>query len=388
MVAGAATLALTAISFVAYAARKAEDTGVGAAERVNTGPTLLGQLRYKLGDVRLAVAPANRRLAQKTLVAMPLSSDPFVALALAGTKQDAPVYSPEKTAFLREALKRNPRSRNARILLIQQYALADNIPAAFRQLAILDRLSSSSVEQLMGLMANSVEATAQIDEVLSATAKHPRLQRAFLKGFVAADKSPELIRHLTGKLPASALRDTATRRTVIDLLVAADDAVGARALWVQKYGAPKDAIVFSPDFSNRTSPPPFNWRLEQSSAGAAERKPGGGMSVVYYDRQSGVLLSQLLTAPVGNYVATLRYDSVAGPPGAIALRIRCANDSSVLAEERLLGKNRNGQTLQLEFAVPTNCTGQYLELLGLPRANERGSFEILARRLSVQKLGR
>lgn len=384
MIAVVVAFALVGAAGLAAAGRSAETT---AARRVPAlaalGPGKLGLLRSievdKNGQVPAGIAAAARR----ALPGSPLASEPFFGVAAAGFRGTA-AGTPQDAALLREAVRRNPRSREARLLLMRHAVAAGNLGEAIDQLAVLNRLNSSAVEQLMAALGAAISTDRQVDEAVAALQSHRELYRPFIGGFAQTKKPPALIVHLISSLPPVAFEDPESRRLAIIQMINAQAFAQARALWQVRYRSATPGLVHSPDFADRTSPPPFNWALEQNSTGVAERVAGKGIELEYYGRESGLIASQLVTLAPGNYRAILDYRTESGAPGGIAMQLRCADTGDVLAQTPLRAAPGTGQKLALRFTIlPTQCRGQVLALVGLP-LEERNSQAIVARTLTIE----
>ena len=381
--------AVAAAALVGWVGQVAESRGARAAAALGgIGPGKLGQVRgLELGadgEIPAGIAAAGRR----ALPDNPLAFEPFFAVAAEHFRDKRSTGSPQDGVLLREALRRNPRSREARLLLMRHAVGRGDLRDAIDQLAVLNRLNTGIVEQLMLALGNAISTPRQVDEAVAALGPHGELYHPFLRGFAIARKPAPLITRLIGAMPRSALADPAVRVIAINQMVQAQAFAEARALWASGQASGGNGLVHSPDFADRTAPPPFNWQLEESSTGVAERAATGGLMAEYYGRESGLLASQLLTLAPGNYRALLDYRTTSGTPGGMALQLRCAGGGAVLGQVPLRAAVGTGQKLALEFTVPgAECRGQSLALVGLP-LEERNAQAIEARSLGVERGGR
>jgi hypothetical protein len=268
------------------------------------------------------------------------------------------------------------------MLLMRHAVGAGNLREAIDQMAVLNRLNSTMVQELMAALGKAITHERQIDEAVVALEPHRELYAPFVRGLANAGKSGPLMIRLVRTMPRSALAEPETRQMAIGMLVKAGAFAEARRLWAS--AAPsRSGPVYSPDFSERSAPPPFNWQLEQTATGVAERRRSGGLMVEYYGRESGILAGQLLTLQPGSYRAVLDYRTESGTPGAIALQVHCAGSDVLLAQVPLTAGAGSGEKRGLGFAVPAAaCAAQRLALVGLP-LEERSGQAIAARRLDV-----
>lgn len=379
----AGALAAAAV-LAALAARAEKPAAAGSTLLSALGPSALGELRA------LQLTPEGQpprgidRYGRAALATAPLAYEPFFAVGAAGFRGKDAFGSKADAALLEEALRRNPRSREARLLLMRHAVGTGDLGRAIDQLAVLNRLNSAMVAQLMLALGKAIRTERQVDEAVAALKPHPELYRPFMTGFAGAGKPAALVVRLVPQLPASALADSEVRGLAIQQMVAAEAFAEARRLW--DAGSGTRGLVHSPDFADVKAPPPFNWQLSANSTGAAERQPGGGVAVDYYGRSPGPLVAQLLTLAPGSYGATLRYRTDSGVPGALGLELRCTG-GVVLAQRPLEAKAGVDATARLDFAVPlAGCKGQTLSVVGRVQEARDPQAAVLTR-LDVARRG-
>ena len=376
-------LALNAAALLAAGARVAE-TPLGGKSGLAFGPARLGMLRAQQLDPQGHAPAGIAAVARRALPTAPLAYEPFFGVAAAGFRTNTAVGSPRDAALLREALRRNPRSRESRMLLLKHALGTDQPGEAVDQLAALDRLNNGAAGQLMSGLGKAITTGRQVDETVTALRPHPELYRPFLAGFLAARKPPALVEQLVTALPASAMRDGQVRASAISLLIDARAFAKARALWGVGARSNPQSLVHSPDFADRTALPPFNWALSVNETGAAEPVAGGGLNVAYYGRRPGVLAAQLLTLTPGTYTARLEYRTLSGSPGALGLSLRCEGSQALLVDRPLDGKAGAGRVVEAGFTIPQGCPAQQLAVVGRIRDN-RDPQEAELRRLEVTR---
>lgn len=352
---------------------------------VAIGPGKLGQLRGLEFDSK-GRAPANMAEVSRTALAgAPLAYEPFFGAAIGGFQGGNQAGTARDAVLLNEALRRNPRSREARILLMRHAAGSGDLRAAIDHMAVLNRLSGVAIAQLMDALGKAISNDNQVDEAVAALKPHPELYRPFLSGFRSAKKPGSLAVRLVQQLPDHAIADPQARADAIALMIAARAFGQARRLWAGgKMPGPND-LIYSPDFALTIPPPPFNWELAENSTGVAERIPGGGISTRYYGRAPGPVARQLVTLAPGGYKASIDYRTIGGTPGVMALQIRCAGSDLPLGEIKLEGVNGSDKVSSFGFTVPAeDCAGQMLALVG--RAGPtRDPQELTVRSISLAK---
>jgi hypothetical protein len=368
----------------ANAARVAETplSGVGADRRLG-GPGANGQLRFELGKLGDAKPQIDVALARQALTSSPLSSEPFTGLAALGLLDDPKGKSGKEGALLAEALRRDPRSRAARILLLRNHAAKGELKQAFDQLARLAVLSPKLIEQVMEAITGRITTPRQLDQALDAIAGHDALYLPFVNRMVGKKKSNEVILRLAERLPGQVLARPQIRRAVVTQLVGAGEFQVARKIWQQGLRQPSTGLIHAPNFSDRAAPPPFNWTFAINNTGAVELAKGGGLTIAYYDRAPGPLLSQLLTLPAGAYSARIDYQLLSGTGDNVRLRVECNGTAAPLVEAPLAQRRAGTPPLILRFSIPAlGCTGQRIAIVGVA-TQQRGESQIAVQRIDI-----
>jgi hypothetical protein len=151
-------------------------------------------------------------------------------------------------------------------------------------------------------------------------------------------------------------------------LVSVRDYRRARAFWEAFAGidAPEDQI-YDERFAGRPGEPPFNWALNASELGSAERGRSGGLDVDYYGRSSGPLARQLVLLPPGRYRLAFQAEGNANGQGSrLVWRVVCDGRSAPIAELPVTGVETARRSFAGIFEVPTaNCEAQWISLEGV-----------------------
>lgn len=383
-------LALGAAALLATAGRLAE-TPVAATNPLLSamGPGGLGSLRAAMASQEKNVPAGLPAKGRAALAGSPLAYEPFLAVAAEGFRRPGASGSAAEAKLLAEAVRRNPRAREARMLLLRHGLATANLGMTVEQLALLIRLGNPDGHKMIEALGIAVNSPRQVDEAMAAFAPHHDLYRDFLLGFSARPKSAPTAARLAQRLPPSVTADLYLQQLVLKFLVDAGAFAEAKALWQRHAGGKRGGTIHSPDFTDARAQPPFNWELAENEVGAADRTPGGGVSLVYYGREQGSLVRQLLTLPAGTWRAAVSYTVEAtegGDAGVIVLRLRCAGTQTLLGEMPLVAGTGNSARATLTFAVPAGCEGQYLSLDGVT-AEGHVREEILVRRIDVAGAG-
>jgi stage V sporulation protein SpoVS len=383
---GLVLLVAAVLSYATYIGQMPAAAAVPPLAAIGAGK--LGLLSGQQLDRSGRPPAGTEAIARDAAAAWPLAYEPLYAAALARSFAAEGAADSQVTAMLRESIRRNPRAREARLLLMRQAVGSGDIGEAIRQLAVLRRLGSEAAGQLLIGLAQAISTERQVDEAAATLRNHPELYNTFVLSFTRAGKPPQLALRLASQLPPSALSDSDVVRAAVDAMVNAQAFDQAKAIWSRYNRQSGDALVHSPTFADARSTPPFNWELAGGQVGAAEQIAGGGLTLSYYGRSPGPLARQVLVLPPGTYRAELEYQHDRGTPGAIALTVRCATPGQVMIASTPLAAAKPGrQKLQLPFTVASSCPGQLLSLEGLTHVERRGQ-DATAWRLNVLPAGR
>lgn len=381
-IAGAIFALLTAAILLANAAGVMERP-VAAGNSGGWGPADLGRIRGQLAGLQLNQSEFDLATARRALASAPLASEPFAAIAA-----DSLVHNPRGTtgrepALLAEALRRDPRSRAGRILLMRHLAVTGDIGGAFAQLDVLYRLNPVLVTRAMDSIAGLVNTPKRMDAALAALTGRPNLYEPFVDGMVGKGKPREIVVRLAQGLPANVLARPDIRRSIVGQLIEVREFALAKSIWQAGLAKPSTALVFSPDFADRQASPPFNWQLFETTSGAASRVNPRGLGVNYYDRSPGRLARQIVTLPPGRYRLYAEFKLVSGQADNLRLRIGCFGGAEPLAEIRLFGSGSALQKTEAGFEVPSQaCSGQELAVWGVV-TERRSETEVELQRIDI-----
>lgn len=375
---------LTGGIFLASAGAVAEQPMAGSTRTFGMiAPGALGQIRYALARIGSGPFTVDDSLSRRALAGVPLASDPFAALAAKRLTAN-PRGTAREAALLAEAVRRNPRSRSARILSLRMMAANGDMKGAFDQLAVLNRLNAGLIESIMEAITIRIQNTRQVDEALKAISGHDELYFAFVSRMNGKRKSPEVVLRIAEGLPPHILAIPQVRNAIVRQLVESGQVTVARNIWQKGNRSGASGLVHSPDFTDTAAAPPFNWNLSVGTTGAAERRPGGGISLIYYDRTPGYLLNQLITLAPGSYRAFADFESVSGQRDNIHLRVSCEGSNAILGELPLVPTRPGVNRVSFGFLVPkTQCAGQTLAIIGAA-SDDRGENQLTIRRVDVQ----
>lgn len=325
---------------------------------MQAGSMLPAPLRKPANEMRSAMAnlPANeegidleRTSRLITLLrTAPLASEPFTIkaydLVLRGSLSEA-------EPLVAIALKRNPRSREARLLAVDAKLANANIAAAVQDLEVLTRLMPSQ----RALFDQSLVALASFPETREATLTAIRddaTKRVILVGLGRVGADPSTIIDAWQSMSAQGLfvEDSSTIRTITQPMIDAGDYTGSYRVWsalTQRERKPA-ALVRDSTFDQKV-PPPFGWRLASGPDGFIAAG-ADGLKGEAYGRRSAMLAEQLLVLEAGSYRLVL---NIAEPSNLATIVLKCAPDRQLIVQ-RL---EPAGQMVRA-FEVPAECAGQ------------------------------
>lgn len=344
------------------------------------GPARTAELRFAQLAARGVVSPQLAARARAVVGRDLLAYEPYLLAGASAFPTERSAGTAPAADLLREALRRNPRSAQARVLLLRRALMTGDVGGAIAQIAILDRLNRDYAIVLLGGVGRGLTTKAQIDEANRELSGSPTLYREVVRGFTAVAKPVALVAHLAGGLRGPALRDMAVTGPLVDRLVDLGEIDAARALWLRAGGNRAGAAQLSdPAFVIADSHPPFAWKYAQTDSGVAERQ-GRGVFIDYYGREAGSLLRQLVTVAPGRYRLMVTYEPLGRALGTLAVGVSCTSRTGRLALAPLQGGAAAGRRkLTLDFVVPSGCRGQWIEFVGLPDMQRRGQQAVVYR---------
>ena len=321
-------------------------------------------MRARLG----LASPEARALAREEMLSAPLSENALLATGIARlVKHD----NRRADALIGRALARNPRSRLARLFMLEVELRADDFAGAASDMTILSRLLPD-VEKLFIPELARFARDPQTRSALRRTVRSdPQVFGRLLYHLAQKGDDPAIVLQLAGDSPPLPGPDEPDwRQALLTAMIARGEVAPAQALWHRISGAgTPDARnrVYDGSFQGLPGFPPFNWTFSSSDIGAAERERRGGLQVEYYGRTAGELASQLIVLPPGPYRITVRAEGdLSTAEHRILWRMQCVRTDTRIFELPLANITYAGRTIAGDFAVPKNCPAQWLKLVGEP----------------------
>jgi hypothetical protein len=286
----------------------------------------------------------------------PLAPEPFLirgaAAQLAGDGVTA------QRAF-EAAQWRDPRSLPAADFLADRYLRTGDVNHGLEQVAALARLAPSAPQVVAPYLAAYAKKPATWPRLRAMFRADPRLE----------DIALVILGSNISTVPAAlALADPRKKTTsgpwfvaVLNTLIGEGDYQRAHEEWTKATGHSGHAVLlYDTSFSDRNSPPPFNWDLIHSNLGRAERQQSGGLHVIFYGREDGFLASQLMLLPRSSYALSMQLVGTPASARMLSWSIWCDKSAEPLVSVSLDAAAAHG----LHFTAPAGCPAQWLRLGG------------------------
>lgn len=322
-----------------------------------------GQDLIDLGQANLRVEPRLIERQREALRDAPLIDSPF---AIAGGYALQRGDLTQARRLLEEARRRAPRSRSARLYLLEVYLRGRQLDAATGEMSALVRLIPESGRVLVPLLAQSLADPAMADAAREVLNRDPALRHQVAGQLVTANVPAATVVAIGGNAPSTAPEVKQWRAALLARLIAAGDVRGAQAYWSQfNRRALQGGGVRDPEFQDGDALLPFAWRLHASGDGVAEPDRRGGLAIEFYGRGNVVLAEQLLALAPGRY--RLSFSAEGAPVNGvepISWNISCVGRGGQLLTVGLSGIRSAGTSFEREFSVPQGCSGQWLRLSG------------------------
>jgi hypothetical protein len=317
------------------------------------------------GMIAIATAARDRRAVQpETLRRVydasrkdPLAPEPFlvrgVEAQLAGNAALA------RQAFA-AAEWRDPRSLPARYFLAEDAFRRGDTRVGLREIVTLARLTPNGAGSLAPYLGAYAIDRSTWPQLRTLFRENPGLASATLASLAREPANADVVLALADERQRSA--GSAWIPTLLASLVNAGEYQKARAVWAELSHVRLDgrALIFDPRFTQSAAPPPFNWALTSSTVGLTERRPGGGLHVIYYGQEDGVLASQLLVLPSGAYRFTMQTSGDLSGAQSLQWKLVCANTKMEIATAPFTAAAKDGWTV----SVPSSCAAQQVQLVG------------------------
>lgn len=351
---GTATAALATVASVHTLGLATTDESQVWLPSTPRGDLALAEQRFAAGQ---KLSPDDRGAVEAVAERIPLANEPFAWLGYTALLEGDDVGA---MALLDEAKARRPRSRLARMALMQIHAKRGELDPLGAELVPLLRLEPELIPLLTEQWVRAARTPQDIAVLARLLRADPDLFANVAEMAARNKLSPPLLAAFLANSPLPASADSARLDRLLLLgLVEQGDIAGARTAWEERakgrtVGA---ALVYSGDFADRASPPPFNWDLGGGREGVAEYRREGGVFVDYFGRGKSPFLRQLVTLAPGSYRLQVAQEVMGG--GGLSWTVRCTGGKRALLDQPVSGTKGN---LTARFNVPGGCSAQWLAL--------------------------
>lgn len=357
-----------------------------------TAHGLLATSRVKFAETQ-RVSDQDRIALQTLARKDTLLHEPFAYLGFHALREG---NTQEARSLLEIARDRRPRSRIARLALLEAYGQDGSISKAISELVPLMRLEPELVEPLAGEFIATLSSPAEVELLARLLANEPSILTQITEMAARSERtSPEMLSAFVQALPDQGgdnLRRARSRAMLA--LVERGEFAAARALWQDIFpNAPKPgALVFNGAMAKPQFLPPFDWDLVANDEGTAEWSASGGLYVDYYGRGASVFARQLLSLPSGRYrlAVTQSIDAAQGTrtglaeTGGLAWQVSCAANDEMITRQAVL--DRDGASVERVFDIDADCPAQWLELVGRGELRRGDGQRILVREVALTRI--
>lgn len=294
--------------------------------------------------------------AAKLARAHPLDPTPYT-LAQFRALQAGDVTAANRAALT--ALRLQPRTRAARMHLINALVARGRYDEAFNQITLLwqtDRTGHRGFAEAIVRLAQDPRSWPALD---AAIAQDPPWKTRALRSLASEATSLELLKSLFRHWPEGL--NVLLRRLIEEGEMDAAYLSFASAL-------PPDAPLtapYDPEFAGLAGAPPFNWSLDERYM---EETEGPGLGMIYFGRGRTQLLRQVFPVSPGAYDFSYGLTGQAAADAArFEWRFSCASPRQRLLSAPAEYQPTSGSPAPIRLTVPdTDCDYIELALLALP----------------------
>ena len=259
------------------------------------------------------------------------------------------------------AERRDPRSLPAHFFLADALFRSGDSRRGLQEVGILARLAPNGLASVGPYIAAYARDPRNWPQLRALFRSNREMETASLMALAADASNADAVMALAD--PDRRGPEAVWLAPLLNSLVAAHQYAKAKAIWtnVSRVRRAAASLVYDAAFSDPRPPAPFNWSLVSSTVGLAERQPGGGLHVIFYGHDDGVLARQLLLLAPGRYRVTMAASGVAADDRALNWSIRCDTSQRPFSAAPVDVAASRGWT----FTVPAACEAQWLELSGV-----------------------
>ena len=275
----------------------------------------------------------------------PLAPEPYL---VRGVRAQLAGDSATAQGAFEAAQWRDPRSLPAANFLADRYFRIGDARRGLFQVAALARQSPNGTAIIAPYLTGYTRDSANWPALRTMFAANPELATAALVGLASDVSTIPAVVALAGSRPAPGQALWLPR--LLGTLTSAGQYEKAQQIWARAFASGTKELVHDASFTDKLSPPPFNWTLTSSAVGLAERQPGGRLHVLFYGQEDGILASQLLLLPPGEYRISMKVVGDPSRAGALNWSVWCDKSDAAIISITLEGASRGR-----DFEVPAGC---------------------------------
>jgi hypothetical protein len=254
------------------------------------------------------------------------------------------------------------RSLPTRLWLIQDAVDRGNVAGALRHFDIALRTTTDAQPILFPVLAKASADPTLTEPLARMLDRSSDWRLMYLNWTVAnADDAAATARVVAHMRDAGFVVSNGVDQRLIERLASGGEFAEARLL-NQRFGR-SSAGVADPNFTDSGARYPFGWGLVSNGSLGAERVLSGSSSMLSYraaPANSGQIAAQLLTLRPGRYSLRVRTAAAGtGAPPYWSIACPNGNGGELARVEQPLAANGTAAAV---FAVPTDCSGQWLTL--------------------------
>jgi hypothetical protein len=337
------------------------------AAEISLGMTEIGRAAKQRQPVPSAIFLMMNDAAGKA----PLAPEPFlvrgVQMQLAGT-------APLAIDAFAAAARRDPRSLPAHYFLADALFRAGDTRRGLREIGILARLAPGGVASLAPYVATYAKDRRTWPQLRELFRSEPALEETTLTALAGDAANADTVLALAKEQGGPT---APWLPSLVNGLVGAQQYEKAHQIWARVSGV-RGLGLYDGNFVAGGAPAPFNWTLTSATVGLAERIPRGGLHVIFYGREDGVLARQLLVLSPGAYHMSMAVAGSRADAHPLTWSLRCDGLQTPISAIPL----DIAGSKSWAFSVPAGCPAQWLELSGVSTDVARQS-EVTVRNLRL-----
>lgn len=253
---------------------------------------------------------------------------------------------------------RDPRSLPAAYFLADHYFRTGDVGHGLDEIAALARLSPNGNVTVAPYLAAYGRNPANWPALKKMFRANPDLAESALLVMASGPETVPAVFALAD--PREKPEDAHWLPALINTLVAEGQYAKARQVWAATANKQSGQLIYDASFTDKRALPPFNWALTSSAIGLAERQSGGRLHVVFYGQDDGILASELLVLPPGEYRLSMQLLGDAHRARLLNWSLWCDKGDAPVASVTFEAAAAHGW----QFTVPSGCAAQWLRLSG------------------------